>query len=341
MADHGTPQDKGRAEDVAAGPRGVAAALSVAIEQMGVVRSVKALTGVNQQQGFDCPSCAWPDPAHRHRAEFCENGAKAVAWEATRRTVDARFFASYSQEQLEKQSGHWLESQGRLTEPVYRAEGDTHYRPIDWTAAFDLIADRLRTLPSPDDAVFYTSGRTSNEAAFLYQLLARTLGTNNLPDCSNMCHESSGIALTQTIGIGKGTVSLEDISDHAELVVIVGQNPGTNHPRMLSALESLKRRGGRIVAINPLPEAGLMRFKNPQKPRGVVGSGTALADVYLPIRVNGDLALFAEVNRRLTARGAVDDSFVHDFCSGFTEAAQSWQALDPTFVSAATGLTDE
>lgn len=341
MADHGTPVDRGRAEDVAAGPRGVAAALSVAVEQMGVVRSVKALAGVNQQQGFDCPSCAWPDPAHRQRAEFCENGAKAVAWEATRHTVDSNFFASYSREHLEQQSGHWLESQGRLTEPMYRAAGDTHYRPIDWSSAFDVIADRLRGLSSPDDAVFYTSGRTSNEAAFLYQLLARTLGTNNLPDCSNMCHESSGIALTQTIGIGKGTVSLEDISDHAELVVIVGQNPGTNHPRMLSALETLKRRGGRIVAINPLPEAGLMRFKNPKKPGGVIGSGTALADVYLPIRVNGDLALFAEVNRRLIARGAADESFINDHCSGFADAKQAWRELDPAFIAAATGLSDE
>ena len=340
MADQNTPVPRGRAKDVAAGPRGVTAAVSVAIEQMGVVRSAQALTGVNQQKGFDCPSCAWPDPAHRHRAEFCENGAKAVAWEATRRKVDANFFASYSQPHLELQSGHWLESQGRLTEPMYRAPGDTHFRPIEWATAFDVIAERLQSLSTPDEAVFYTSGRTSNEAAFLYQLLARTLGTNNLPDCSNMCHESSGIALTQTIGVGKGTVSLEDISDHAELVVIVGQNPGTNHPRMLSALESVKRRGGRIIAINPLPEAGLMRFKNPQKPRGVVGSGTALADVYLPIRVNGDLAFFAEVNRRLVARGAVDEAFVQQHCSGFAEAAQAWEGLDPAFISAVTGLSD-
>jgi molybdopterin-dependent oxidoreductase alpha subunit len=223
---------------------------------------------------------------------------------------------------------------------MLRAAGDTHYRPISWDEAFDLVAHRLGGLDDPNDAVFYTSGRTSNEAAFLYQLLARTLGTNNLPDCSNMCHESSGIALTQTIGIGKGTVSLEDISDHADLVVIVGQNPGTNHPRMLSALESVKRRGGRITSINPLPEAGLMRFRNPQRPSGVLGRGTALSDLHLPVRVNGDLALFAEVNRRLVAEGAIDREFIDRHCSGFDDAASHWAALDPGLIAAATGLEE-
>lgn len=338
-SDGGERADPGRAEQVAAGTRGVLAATAIALEQMGPVRTVQALRRVNQSDGFDCPSCAWPDPKDRHHVEFCENGAKAVAWEATRRRVDSRFFAEHSVADLRGQSGHWLESQGRLVQPMHLAAGDTHYRPIEWETAFDLIASRLRDLPDPNEAVFYTSGRTSNEAAFLYQLLARCLGTNNLPDCSNMCHESSGIALTQAIGIGKGTVSLEDISDHADLVVIVGQNPGTNHPRMLTALESLKRRGGRIVSINPLPEAGLMRFKNPQRTSGVIGSGTPLSDLHLPIRVNGDLALFMEVNRRLVDAGAVDEEFIDSLCDGFTEAALHWQSQDPTTVEARTGLT--
>ena len=333
--------ETGRAEQVAAGPRGVLAAVGIAVEQMGPVRGVRALSQVNQAEGFDCPSCAWPDPKDRHHAEFCENGAKAVAWEATRRRVDEKFFAEHSVDDLRRQTGHWLESQGRLVQPMHLSPGDTHYRPIGWSAAFDLVAERLRTLSDPDDAVFYTSGRTSNEAAFLYQLLARTLGTNNLPDCSNMCHESSGIALTQTIGIGKGTVSLEDISDHADLVVIVGQNPGTNHPRMLSALEHLKKRGGRIVSINPLPEAGLMRFKNPQRPSGVVGRGTALSDLHLPIRVNGDLALFAEVNRRLVEQNAIDQLFVNTYCADFDKAVEHWRSLDAARIAAATGLTDD
>ena len=248
---------------------------------------------MNQAEGFDCPSCAWRDPAvnDRRHAEFCENGAKAVAWEATSKRVDAAFFAAHSVSLLREQTDHWLEANGRLTEPMYLAAGR---RP--------LRADRLgRGVPpdrrpaqrasDPNRAVFYTSGRASNEAAFAYQLLARRLGTNNLPDCSNMCHESSGAALSQTIGIGKGKVTLDDFAEHAELIVVVGQNPGTNHPRMLSALEEAKRRGARIVAVNPLPEAGLMRFKNPQKARGLVGHGTKLADLFLPVRVNGDLAL--------------------------------------------------
>jgi len=273
-----------------------------ALAEMGPRRSLQALLRANQVGGFDCPSCAWPDPDHRKTVEFCENGAKAVAWEATRKRVDAAFFGAHSIDELRGQSDHWLESQGRLTEPMHRPPGGTHYRPIAWDDALGLIAGRLRGLPDPNRAAFYTSGRTSNEAAFAYQLLARRLGTNNLPDCSNMCHESSGVALTQTLGIGKGTVRLDDISDHADLIVIVGQNPGTNHPRMLTALEEAKRRGARIVAINPLPEAGLVRFRNPQTPRGLAGAGTKLADRHLPVRVNGDLALFSAVNRILVER---------------------------------------
>jgi len=331
----------------AAGVPSVAHSLRQALAEMGPRRSLQALLATNQTHGFDCPSCAWPDPDDRKTAEFCENGAKAVAWEATRKRVDAAFFAAHSIDDLRARTDHWLESQGRLTEPMHRPAGGTHYQPIGWDAALALVAGRLRALPDPNRAAFYTSGRTSNEAAFAYQLLARRFGTNNLPDCSNMCHESSGFALTQTLGIGKGTVRLVDIADHAELIVIVGQNPGTNHPRMLTALEAAKRRGARIVAINPLPEAGLIKFRNPQSTRGLAGPGTKLADQYLPVRVNGDLALFSAVNRILLERedaapGTVlDRDFIDEYCDGFDAAAAGWSKLDFAGLLPMTGLARE
>ncbi|WP_116951172.1 FdhF/YdeP family oxidoreductase [Jiangella endophytica] len=325
----------------AAGVPGVVHGLAAVLEQAGVRRGVKTLRLVNQQRGFDCPGCAWPEPGKPHLAEFCENGAKAVAEETTVRRVDAAFFAAHPIAELAERSDHWLGQQGRLTEPMLREDGGTHYRPIGWDDAFGLVADALTGLDSPDDAVFYTSGRTSNEAAFLYQLFARTLGTNNLPDCSNMCHESSGAALSETIGIGKGSVSLTDITDHADLIVIVGQNPGTNHPRMLTSLEQAKRRGARIVAVNPLPEAGLHTFKNPQKVRGVVGKGTLLSDLYLQVRLGGDLAFFQAVNRMLVDAGAVDHEFVREYTAGYDDAAAAWDKLDWDDVAAATGLPRE
>jgi molybdopterin-dependent oxidoreductase alpha subunit len=252
--------------------------------------------------------------------------------------VDAGFFADYTISWLNGQTDHWLESNGRLTEPMYLAPGATHYAPITWDQAIKLVAGRLRGLRDPNRAVFYTSGRASNEAAFVYQLLARRLGTNNLPDCSNMCHESSGAALTETIGIGKGQVTIEDISDHADLIVVVGQNPGTNHPRMLSSLEEAKKRGAKIVAVNPLPEAGLIRFKNPQKVRGLAGKGTKLADRFLPVRVNGDLALFAGVNKALMERDALDHEFIEAFTVGFDEAVKAWEALNWADIERLSGL---
>jgi formate dehydrogenase major subunit len=329
----------GEAESSAAGVTAVAVAMKRAVEQMGPVRSARTLLRLNQVDGFDCQGCAWPDPdpSHRHTAEFCENGAKAVTEEATRRTVGPEFFAAHPMTELRERTDYWLGQQGRITEPVVLREGATHYEPIAWEDAFALVADRLRGLASPDEALFYTSGKTSNEAAFAYQLFARAFGTNNLPDCSNMCHESSGLALAETIGIGKGSVSLADI-ERAELVVVMGQNPGTNHPRMLSALENAKRNGAKIVAINPLREAGLVRFKNPQKARGLAGTGTALADLHLPVRVNGDLALFQAIGHFLVEWDAIDHPFVERHGHGFEEWAAHVRELDWDAVDRATGL---
>jgi molybdopterin-dependent oxidoreductase alpha subunit len=331
----------------AAGVTGVMAAARQAMAEMGARRTLATLRLVNQVGGFDCPGCAWPEPDNERRShlEFCENGAKAVAEEATRSRVTSEFFAAHPLSDLSARTDHWLGKQGRLTTPMVKDEGADHYRPISWDDAFELIADELGALPSPDAAVFYTSGRTSNEAAYLYQLLVRRFGTNNLPDCSNMCHESSGAALTEAIGVGKGSVTLDDF-ELADLILVVGQNPGTNHPRMLTTLEAAKRRGARIVAVNPLPEPGLLRFKNPQAPRGTLGSGTALADLHVPIRVNGDLALFQAVNRRLLAAdeadpaaGIVDHGFVERHCDGLDALVRHLRELDQDDVAAATGLT--
>ena len=305
-------------QDHAAGPTAVAVSMKRSVERMGPRRTAQTLLRLNQAEGFDCMSCAWPDPevGHRHTAEFCENGAKAVAEEATTVRATPEFFARHSIAELDAHSEHWLGQQGRITAPMVKRPGDSHYRPIGWDAAFDLIAAELRTLDSPDEAIFYTSGRTSNEAAFAYQLFVRAYGTNNLPDCSNMCHESTSLALAESIGIGKASVTLEDVHA-ASLIVLAGQNPGTNHPRMLSALEEAKRRGATIIAINPLKEAGLVGFKNPQRPRGWVGSGVHLADLHLPVRINGDLALFQAFGALLVEWDALDHDFIARHTNGF------------------------
>jgi len=323
----------------AAGVPALIASMRQVHGQLGAKKAVRTLLHLNQPDGFDCPGCAWPDPHHTSPFEFCENGVKAIAEEATDRRIDVSFFARHSIGELVTMSDYWLGQQGRLTEPMIRRAGDDHYRPISWDDAFTAIGTELRSLSSPNRAVFYTSGRTSNEAAFVYQLLARALGTNNLPDCSNMCHESSGIALGNAIGIGKGTVSLDDVHA-AELILVIGQNPGTNHPRMLTALEEAKRRGASIVSINPLHEAGLIGFRNPQRPRGVVGRGTPLADLHLPIRVGADLALFQIINRRLVddPSGAIDDAFVAASCDGVDELTEHLCSLDVDDLLAATGL---
>ncbi|MBS3940838.1 MAG: FdhF/YdeP family oxidoreductase [Actinobacteria bacterium] len=328
----------------AAGVPGVAWAMKYAGEQMGLRRSVTTLPKLNQPDGFDCPGCAWPEAEHPHRAEFCENGVKAVAAEATTRRVDRDFFARHPVSELRGKSEHWLGQQGRLTEPMVKRRGSDHYEPIGWDDAFAVIADHLGRLDSPDEAVFYTSGRTSNEAAFVYQLFVRVFGTNNLPDCSNLCHESSGAALTETIGVGKGTVQLADL-EAADLIFVVGQNPGTNHPRMLATLEAAKRNGARIVTVNPLPEAGLLRFDNPQTVRGLLGRGTHLTDRWLQVRLNGDLALFKALNAGLLqaeadAPGTVlDRDFIAGRTSGFEAFADAARRLDWNDVDEASGLT--
>ncbi|MGV9225458.1 FdhF/YdeP family oxidoreductase [Streptomyces albogriseolus] len=333
------PKVAGR-KRTAAGLPAIGHTLRMAHQQMGVRRTALTLLSVNQKDGFDCPGCAWPEPEHRHRAEFCENGAKAVAEEATLRRVTPEFFAAHPVSGLARRSGYWLGQQGRLTHPMYLPEGADHYEPVSWERAFGIVAEELTALSSPDEAVFYTSGRTSNEAAFLYQLFARKLGTNNLPDCSNMCHESSGSALSETIGVGKGSVLLEDLY-RADLIVVAGQNPGTNHPRMLSALEKAKANGARVVSVNPLPEAGLERFKNPQTPKGLT-AGTALTDLFLQIRIGGDQALFRLLNKLvLDTPGAVDEEFVREHTHGFEEFAQAARAADWESTLAATGLARE
>lgn len=321
----------------AAGIPAVAHSLLISHQQMGTRRTARTLLKVNQKNGFDCPGCAWPEGDHRHTAEFCENGAKAVAEEATIRRVTPEFFAEHSVSDLFNRSGYWLGQQGRITHPMYLPEGADQYEPISWDQAFAIIAEELQALESPDEACFYTSGRTSNEAAFLLQLFAREFGTNNLPDCSNMCHESSGSALVETIGIGKGSVSLEDMYK-ADLIIVAGQNPGTNHPRMLSALEKAKAAGAKIISVNPLPEAGLERFKNPQTPLGMV-KGAALTDLFLQIRIGGDQALFRLLNKLvLETPGAVDDAFIEEHTHGYEEFKAAALAADWDETLVATGL---
>ena len=286
----------------AAGLKGVQVAIRHALSEMGFERSIKTLSHLNQVEGIDCPGCAWPDPEKRSKlGEFCENGVKAIAEEATAKRANRAFFEKYSVEEISQWTDFQIGKSGRLEEPIVLYPDKIHYQPISWEQAFKLIAEELKEINSPDEAVFYTSGRSSNEAAFLYGLFVRAFGTNNLPDCSNMCHESSGVALSETLGIGKGSVKIEDF-EQAEVVMILGQNPGTNHPRMLSSLEKCKQNGGKIIAVNPIKEVGLINFKNPQEIRGYSGSGTDLADVYLQVKINQDVALLKLILKKLQKR---------------------------------------
>ncbi|MGB0871404.1 MAG: FdhF/YdeP family oxidoreductase [Flavobacteriales bacterium] len=280
------------AKTKAVGIPAINSAIKHVSEELGIWRGIQMLNKMNQKGGFDCPGCAWPDPDGKRSVlgEYCENGAKAISEEATLKRVTPDFFAKHSVEDLSNNTDYWIGKQGRITHPMYLSKDSSHYVSISWEEAYKKIASKLNGLNSPDEACFYTSGRTSNEAAFLYQLFARQLGTNNLPDCSNMCHESSGKGLSQTVGIGKGSVTLEDLHQ-SELIVVMGQNPGTNHPRMLSALEKCKKNGGKIVTINPIPEAGSNVYIDPQSPTAILKGGEQLNDLFLQVKINGDVAL--------------------------------------------------
>lgn len=311
----------------AGGIPAVLSSMKHAWRKMGLLRSIKVLLKMNQKAGFDCPGCAWPEPDdERSITEFCENGAKAIAEEATLKRVTAEFWAKHSIAELKTKDEFWLGKKGRITQPVYKAAGDTHYRAIDWHDAFAIIAEKLKSLASPDEAIFYTSGRTSNEAAYLYQLFVRMLGTNNLPDCSNMCHESSGVGLSETIGIGKGTVTLEDFS-HADCIMVIGQNPGTNHPRMLAALQKAARNKAEIIHINPLPEAGLDHFIHPQEVTQQLGKGTKLATQFIPVKINGDVALLQGIAKYLLEWEAFDQKFIDDKTEGFSQFRENMQKV--------------
>ena len=319
----------GSKKKVAAGIPAVMKSLKNVLKEPGLLRGLKALNKLNTKDGFDCPSCAWPDPDDERSSigEYCENGAKAVADEATAKQIGKDFFAANTVYELAALSDYEIGKKGRIAQPMYLPQGETHYQPISWDDAFGKIATALNSLSSPDEAIFYTSGRTSNEAAFLYQLFVREYGTNNLPDCSNMCHESSGVALGESLGIGKGSVKLEDFYQ-AEVIMILGQNPGTNHPRMLTALQKAKANGAIIISINPLPEAGLMGFNNPQTLKGILGIDSSLTDIFLPVKINGDMPLLQAIellllNEEKNNPGQVfDNHFIETNTEGFTNFTQ-------------------
>tara|TARA_B110000467_G_scaffold53296_1_gene48821 strand:- start:12624 stop:14939 length:2316 start_codon:yes stop_codon:yes gene_type:complete len=298
------------------------------IRSEGAMKSVKALLKANQPGGFDCPGCAWGDDIHAGKIDFCENGVKAIAWEATSKRVDRDFFKQHSVSQLQQWDDHSLENSGRLTEPMLYDGRDNHYHPVSWQLAFELIAKNLKKLPSPDQALFYTSGRASNEVAYLYQLFGRTFGTNNFPDCSNMCHEASGVGMTRSIGIGKGTVTMQDF-EHADAIFVFGQNPGTNHPRMLATLRKARKRGARIVAINNLKEQGLQKFADPQSPKEMIlFSSTDISQYYFTPKLGGDMAILRGIAKGLFEKSVhdssiLDQTFISEHCHGFEDYQQT------------------
>ncbi|SDH07924.1 FdhF/YdeP family oxidoreductase [Chitinophaga filiformis] len=333
---------------VAAGIPAVLSSAKHLLQEMDVIRGMKALLQLNQKHGFDCPGCAWPDPDDDRSAiaEYCENGVKAIAEEATSKKLDASFFAKNSVAELAALTDYEIGKKGRVAQPVYLAPGATHYQPISWDDAFQKIAQHLNALASPDEAIFYTSGRTSNEAAFLYQLFVREYGTNNLPDCSNMCHESSGVALSDALGIGKGSVTLDDLHK-AEVIIILGQNPGTNHPRMLTALQKAKANGATIISVNPLPETGLMNFLNPQTVKGIFNIKAHLTDLFLQVKINGDMALLQAIALLLLEEedrhpGTVfDHGFINSNTSGYTEYINHIRLLQLETLADACGISLE
>ena len=331
----------------AAGVPAIISSLKFIKREVGLAKGIKILNSLNQKGGFDCPGCAWPDPDDKRAllAEYCENGAKAISEEYAKTKADPSFFSKYSVAELLEWSDFKLGKSGRLTHPMVLNPDIGKYEPITWKNAFVLIAKELKGLNNPNEAIFYTSGRTSNEAAFLYQLMVRKFGTNNLPDCSNMCHESSGVALSESLGIGKGSVTLNDFN-HAELVLVVGQNPGTNHPRMLSALRNTKENGGKIICINPLPEAGLIAFKDPQRPTDWIGKGTSLTDLYLPVRINGDLALFKAILFLLNEKESLkpgsqfDWDFIKSKTKGVDDLLENIRQQDFNFLVKESGVEE-
>ncbi|MCF8609861.1 FdhF/YdeP family oxidoreductase [Gordonia sp. HY285] len=318
-------------------------AMLPALGELDPERTAKVAFSINHKKGFDCPSCAWANPDKSKPLEFCENGMKSVVWESIPTVVTRDFFAEHSLTDMADKSEYWLGLQGRIGEPMYKAADSDHYRPISWDDALDLVADKLRSLDDPNEAVFYTSGRITNEPAFLYQLLVRAYGTNNLPDCSNMCHEATGAGMVPAIGVGKSTIHFDDFAD-ADLVIVMGQNPGTNHPRMLNSLQDTKVNGGQMVAVNVLPEASLLRFKNPQKPVGVLGDGIAMADQFVQIKIGGDMHLIQAVAKRVLLAEQVspgqvlDWDFINAHCTGFESYRDHILAIDDDEVLAATGL---
>ena len=331
------PLKIGKPKTTAAGIPAVISSAKHSLKKMGIKNTIKTLRMVNQQDGFDCPGCAWPDPEHRSSFEFCENGAKAVADEAMQANVDERFFEKYSIKQLSQKSDYWLNSQGRIKQPMYLGPGQSNYTPISWEESLKIISNKLNTIANPNRAVFYTSGRTSNEAAFLYQAFVRMFGTNNLPDCSNMCHESSGKALVSTIGIGKGTVTLEDFN-HADTILVIGQNPGTNHPRMLTALRDAKLKGATIIHINPLPETGLVRFKHPQDYMTLNLSSTGLADMHLQVKIGGDAALLRALNKLTIDANSTDEKFISQKTKSYKDFAESLEDIDWNRIETDSGI---
>ena len=311
-----SPPKLGKPKLVAAGIPGVIASMSHSMNN-NLISSIFNLSKVNRFHGFDCPGCAWPDPDnHRSRFEFCENGAKAVADERSSLKANPKFWSKWPVNELSTKSDNWLNKRGRITHPMVLMPNSMNYTEITWEEAFGMIADELASLDDTNKAIFYTSGRTSNEAAFLWQLLARWYGTNNLPDCSNMCHESSGVALTESIGIGKGTVKLDDFNK-ADLIIVIGQNPGTNHPRMLSALSDAKKSGASIISINPLKETGMVRFKHPQKPLDLLGSGRQISDEHVTVNINGDMALFRGFSKVIIESNSFHREFIEEYTNGF------------------------
>jgi molybdopterin-dependent oxidoreductase alpha subunit len=330
-------------EGAAAGWGALKAVADAVRGQQAIVKETRGLLNMNQPHGFDCPGCAWPDPKHTSSFEFCENGVKAVTWEATAKRTTPEFFASHPVSELWKWSDFDLENEGRLTHPLVYDRATDRYLPISWDEALAKIGAALRALPDPDMAEFYTSGRASNEAAFLYQLFAREYGTNNFPDCSNMCHEATSVGLPESIGVGKGTVTLEDF-DHCDAIFCIGHNPGTNHPRMLTTLRAASKRGVPIIVFNPLRERGLERFTAPQDPIEMLTmSSTPIASTYYLVKVGGDIAALKGMMKTLLAldanslaeggSGVLDREFIKNHTTGIDELladleATSWAAIE-------------